>query len=129
MPLASDLGSTSCAAKPAGTSTLWAAAAFLIFFIIEWRTLQFILMSMASMSEPRSDADTFSARSIVRAIDEKLCKTSVERYRAFRLLSSDLGHVFFKSLSGAKFKLKAAKAVQASKDAYCRQHDVEFCFV
>ena len=75
------------------------------------------------------ESNEFSARSIVKAIDEKLCKSSVDAYRAFRLLSSDLGHVFFKSLSGAKFKLKAAKAVQASKDAYCRQHDVEFCFV
>ena len=54
------------------------------------------------------------------------------RSQAFRLLSSDLGKVFFKALGDNKYKAKAAKSVQASKDNFCRDPntvDTEWCFV
>jgi hypothetical protein len=76
------------------------------------------------------DNDSWSARSILQNIDDKLCRTPVEQYKAFRLLTSDLGHVFFKSLSGGFYKLKNAKSVRASKDQWCRAHEeADFCFV
>lgn len=76
------------------------------------------------------DKDSWSARTILQAIDDKLCRSPVEQYQAFRLLTSDLGHVFFKTLSGGFYKLKNAKAVRASKEQWCRAHEeVEFCFV
>ena len=51
--------------------------------------------------------------------------------RSSRLLSSDLGKVFFKSLGGNKFKAKASKAVKASKENWCRAitKEPEFCLI
>ena len=47
-----------------------------------------------------------------------------------RVLSSDLGKIFFKSLGGNKFKAKASKAVKASKENWCRAAaEPEFCLV
>jgi hypothetical protein len=77
----------------------------------------------------------FSPKDIVRMIDEKLYKTATDQYRAFRLLSSDLGKVFFKSISDKAFKPKAANAVKASKEQWCQSPGhgdmwkQEFCFV
>jgi len=76
------------------------------------------------------DKDSWSAKSILQAIDDKLCKSNVESYKAFRLLTSDLGRVFFKSLSNNRFKAKNAKSVQASKQNWCREHEeLDYCFV
>ena len=73
----------------------------------------------------------FTPKSIVSIVDETYCKSSVDLYKAFRLVSSDLGKVFFKSLGENKFKAKASKAVKASKDNWCRSitAEPEFCFV
>jgi len=72
----------------------------------------------------------WSARAILQAIDETLCRSSIEKYKAFRLLNSDLGHIFFKTLSGGRYKLKSPKAVQASKENWCRAHDeLDYCLV
>jgi hypothetical protein len=81
-----------------------------------------------------TEAKDFSPKSILSVIDESLYKTSVDQYKAFRLLTSDLGKVFFKTLSGNRFKAKAEKAVAASKEQWCNQlaqggGDDEWCFV
>ena len=52
-----------------------------------------------------TEAKDFSPKSILSVIDESLYKTSVDQYKAFRLLTSDLGKVFFKTLSGNRFDL------------------------
>ena len=73
-----------------------------------------------------------SPQQILSLIDEKLCKTPIDQYRAFRLLSSDLGKIFFKALSGNAFKPKSSSSVRASKDLWCHQPThttLEYCFV
>jgi len=74
-----------------------------------------------------------SAAAILGRIDENLTKGSVQQYRAFRLLTSDLGTIFFKALSNCMYKPKTAKSVAASKDAWCREPkaamEEDFCFV
>ena len=66
-----------------------------------------------------TEAKDFSPKSILSVIDESLYKTSVDQYKAFRLLTSDLGKVFFKTLSGNRFEAKGEKAVLASKEQWC----------
>jgi len=83
------------------------------------------------------EGGSFSPESIVATIDEKLCVGAVNKYKAFRLLTSDLGKVFFKPLGGNRFKAKASKAVQTSKEMWCRAVEEissggsgeEFCLV
>jgi len=79
------------------------------------------------------DRKSFSAKSIVKMIDEKLYSSQLDAYRAFRLLTSDLGKVFFKTLSDG-FKPKKTSAVKASKENWCNDAvhaniEQEFCFV
>ena len=73
---------------------------------------------------------TVSPKTIVSLIDEKLYQSSVDTYKAFRLLTSDLGRIFFKTVNDHEYKAKPPKSVQASKEGWCRDHiDVEYCFV
>mmetsp|Transcript_9093 Transcript_9093/g.27237 ORF Transcript_9093/g.27237 Transcript_9093/m.27237 type:complete len:226 (-) Transcript_9093:71-748(-) len=58
----------------------------------------------------------------------------VDIYRTFRVLSSELGHVFFKGAKGeaAAFKARAKKTVEAAKQSLCNNHSDEygeFCLV
>lgn len=83
-----------------------------------------------------STASSLSPKAIMDVLDETMLKSGVDRYKAFRLLTSDLGKVFFKALSGNEYKAKAAKAVRASKDNWCRGSmddghgaSEEWCFV
>lgn len=81
------------------------------------------------------EADAFSPKQVIQVIDDKLYKSAVDRYRAFRLLTSDLGKVFFKSLSGNTFRPKSAASVETSKEQWCHapghgdMWKQEFCFV
>jgi hypothetical protein len=78
-----------------------------------------------------TEKDSFSTKSILGVIDESLVKGSIGQYKAFRLLTSDLGKIFFKTLNGGRFKAKATKAVSASKEQWCKGPggDDEWCFV
>jgi len=91
------------------------------------------VLEMAWEMCAEEDKKSFTAKKIVKMIDEKLYSSQLDAYRAFRLLTSDLGKVFFKTLSDG-FKPKKASAVKASKESWC--HDAvhanaeqEFCFV
>ena len=59
--------------------------------------------------------------------------TPLEKYEAWRLLRSEVGHVFFKELKEqgrvVSFKPKPKKSVDASKDSYCASHsdDEDIC--
>ena len=76
------------------------------------------------------EAHNFSPRAILKIIDEGFFKSSLDAYRAFRLLTSDVGKVFFKHVNANEFKAKAAKSVQASKEHWCRmQTSVDWCLV
>jgi hypothetical protein len=61
--------------------------------------------------------------------------TAIEKYMAWRLLQSEMSHVFFKEIrlhgKVVSFKAKTRKAVEAAKDVFCRTHqdDNEICFV
>lgn len=77
-----------------------------------------------------TDQSTFSPKSIASLIDESLCNSPVDLYKTFRLLTSDLGKLFFKPINDHEYKAKAFKAVQASKEAWCREHtELEYCLV
>jgi len=79
------------------------------------------------------DKSELSAANILGVVDESLTKGPLAQYRAFRLLTSDVGKIFFKSLSHGRYKAKAAKSVRGTKDMWCRApqaaKQVDFCFV
>jgi hypothetical protein len=77
-------------------------------------------------------SNEFTTKSILGLVDDKIIKTPVDKYKAFRLLTSDLGRVFFKTLSADKYRAKAATAVAASKLNWCNafaEAQQEWCFV
>jgi hypothetical protein len=86
-------------------------------------------------ADDREAKKDFSPRDIVRLIDEKLYHSAVDRYRAFRLLTSDLGKVFFKTISENTFRPKSSASVKTSKEQWCHapghgdMWKTEFCFV
>ena len=60
--------------------------------------------------------------------------SAIEKYQAWRLLQSDLSHVFFKDMKDhgrvTSFKVKARKAVETAKRAFCNSHsDSDLCLV
>ena len=60
--------------------------------------------------------------------------SSIERYLAWKLLKSDMAHVFFKEIKDrgrvVSFKAKPEKAVENAKQVFCKTHeDNEICFV
>jgi len=60
--------------------------------------------------------------------------SAIEKYEAWRLLQSDLAHVFFKDIKDhgrtTSFKVKARKAVDVAKKGFCNSHsDSELCLV
>ena len=79
------------------------------------------------------DKDAWTPKAIMSQIDETLIKSPLDAYRCFRLLTSDLGKVFFKALDAhnLKYKPKNAKSVKASKDNWCNSghSEAEWCFV
>jgi hypothetical protein len=80
------------------------------------------------------DKTEFSPKRIVGEIDETLFQGPVNQYKAFRLLTSDLGKVFFKALGNHKYKPKNTKSVTASKENWCRSvlegsNSADWCFV
>ena len=78
-----------------------------------------------------AEVTDWSPRSILGLIDENLVQSSVDQYKAFRLLNSDMGKIFFKTLANNRFKVKTEKSVTASKEQWCRQTDgpPDWCFV
>ena len=91
------------------------------------------LLELAWSECVEMDKASFTPKSVVSLIDESLCKTPLQKYKAFRLLTSDLGKVFFKALGHNMYKAKTGKSVRVSKENWCRADDhaqvQEFCFV
>lgn len=59
--------------------------------------------------------------------------SKMERYLAWKLLKTDMAHVFFKEIKDrgrvVSFKAKPEKAVEAAKQVFCKTHeDNEICF-
>ena len=61
--------------------------------------------------------------------------TAMEKYMAWKLLQSDVSHIFFKEIKShgrvVSFKAKTRKHVDAAKEMFCRTHqdDNDICFV
>jgi len=60
--------------------------------------------------------------------------STIEKYQAWRLLQSDIAHVFFKDMKDhgriTSFKVKARKTVDLAKQAFCNSHtDSDLCLV
>jgi hypothetical protein len=60
--------------------------------------------------------------------------SSIERYLAWKLLKTEMAHVFFKEIKErgrvVSFKAKPEKAVENAKQVFCQTHqDNEICFV
>jgi len=77
-----------------------------------------------------ADAPTFSPKAILSLVDDSFFQTKLDTYKAFRLLTSDIGRVFFKTINDHEYKAKTSKAVQASKSNWCREHaELDYCLV
>ena len=89
------------------------------------------LLEMAWELCAEADEPSVSAKSILEQIDESLYKTQLDVYRAYKLLTSDLGKVFFKTLSNVDYKAKTRASVQASKEHWCESHakESDFCML
>jgi len=68
---------------------------------------------------------SFSPKFLLSLGDDTFSKAQTDTYRAFRLLQSDMGKIFFKTLGPNEYKAKAAKAVQSSKENWCRSLEAE----
>jgi hypothetical protein len=90
------------------------------------------VLEMAWELASEEDKTSVSPRYLFSLIDDSLFKSQIGVYKAFRLLTSDLGKVFFKAVSSNEYKPKASKSVQASKENWCRDREAdaeEWCFV
>jgi len=77
-----------------------------------------------------SGSPQFTSKAIISLVDDSKFKSSLDAYRAFRLLTSSLGKVFFKAVNGNEYKVKAEKSVSAAKEQFCReQQQLDWCFV
>merc|ERR1712166_315336 len=77
------------------------------------------------------DKASFTPKFLTSLIDDTFSKAQTDTYRAFRLLQSDMGKIFFRTLGPNEYKAKAAKAVQSSKENWCRslEGEQEWCFL
>jgi len=88
------------------------------------------LLEMAWELASETEKKSYSPKFLMSLVDENFLKSQLDAYKAFRLLTSDMGRIFFKSLNGNEYKAKAVKAVKASKENWCRSaEEEEWCFV
>jgi hypothetical protein len=81
-------------------------------------------------------APSYSREAIISFIDDALVEGSVQKYKAFRLMSSSLGNIFFNTLHAhdyahTEYKVKSAVSVTASKESWCAEGSgeaEEWCF-
>jgi len=93
------------------------------------------LLEMAWEEALESDSHELTALSLIDLVHSHTA-TGIEAYKAWRLMKTDMAHVFFKELKDhgrvVAFKAKAEKTVKAAKDTFCRNAanaDDEFCWV
>jgi hypothetical protein len=100
------------------------------------------LLDLAWEMCAEEDVPSHTSGAIFEEIDEKLVQGSLQRYKAYRLLASDIGHIFFKVLHAhdhehREYKAKTADSVAKSKELWCKAVEAlgemgasseEFCF-
>ena len=79
-----------------------------------------------------------TAKSFIDLVHSRSPKSALETYQSWRLLCTDMSHVFFKALKDSgrvvSFKAKAASAVEAAKVTFCGKTEnddfsEDFCLV
>jgi len=83
-------------------------------------------------SEDNAEGD-ITAEGLIELVQGHAAST-MEKYMAWKLLSSNVGHLFFKEIKEhgrvVAFKAKTIKTVEVAKKAFCESNeDSELCFV
>ncbi|KAL3909062.1 MAG: hypothetical protein SGILL_008240 [Bacillariaceae sp.] len=91
------------------------------------------LLELAWEEALESETDSLTPGKLVELVHSHAA-SKLEKYKAWRLLQSDLSHVFFKDIKDhgriKSFKAKARKAVDAAKQHFCNTHDdSDLCLV
>ena len=93
-------------------------------------------LTWETAAEDDAHDHSLTAKSFIDLVHSRAPTSALETYRAWRLLCSDLAHVFFKSVKNhgrvESFKAKAVEAVDAAKITFCNKDehsDDDFCFV
>ena len=88
---------------------------------------------IAAEDESANAQASLSLSDFVALVDGALGDSPIELYRTFRLLTSEVGRVFFTKVKHGAFKVRAEKSVEAAKKELC-SHDAlhsgyeSFCF-
>ena len=91
------------------------------------------LLEMAWEESNESEDHILTPSNLVEVVHSHAA-SAIEKYMAWKLLRTDLAHIFFKEIKDhgrvVSFKAKARKAVDAAKQAFCNSHDDnEICLV
>lgn len=95
------------------------------------------LLGLAWEMCAEEDVPSHTTASIFNKIDPSLMESSIAQYKAYRLLASEIGHLFFKVLhetdhAHREYKARTADAVATTKNNWCEslgdKHSEEFCF-
>lgn len=91
------------------------------------------LLEMAWEEAEEDESHTLTPNSLVELVHSHAA-SAIEKYMAWKLLKSDMAHVFFKDLKDhgriVAFRAKTRKAVDAAKETFCKNHqDDDFCYV
>ena len=88
----------------------------------------------AAIEDEEGSTSTMTPASFIELVHAHVA-TSMEKYLAWKYLQSDMSHIFFKEIRSngrvVSFKAKTRKAVDATRDVFCRTHqdEDEICFV
>ena len=97
-------------------------------------TSDLLEMAWEEVADDEENKDhTLTSDSFITLVHSHVA-SAMEKYLAWKLLKSDMSHVFFKEIKEngrvVAFKAKTRKAVDAAKETFCRTHeDSEICFV
>jgi hypothetical protein len=91
------------------------------------------LLELAWEESEEAEDHLLTAPQLVELVHSHVA-SAIEKYMAWKLLRSETSHVFFKEIKDhgrvVAFKAKARDAVEASKEAFCRDHgDSDLCVV
>mmetsp|Transcript_14781 Transcript_14781/g.23121 ORF Transcript_14781/g.23121 Transcript_14781/m.23121 type:complete len:226 (+) Transcript_14781:215-892(+) len=91
------------------------------------------LLEMAWQEAEENESHTLTPDSLIELVHSHAA-SAIEKYMAWKLLKSDMAHIFFKDLKDhgrvVAFKAKTQNAVDVAKDVFCRNHDdEEYCYV
>jgi hypothetical protein len=91
------------------------------------------LLELAWEESEETEDHLLTAPQLIELVHSHVA-SAIEKYMAWKLLRSETSHVFFKEIKDhgrvVAFKAKARDAVEASKEAFCRDHgDSDICVV